>query len=39
MIEHLNEQALQALANVERENGCADHAIIATRETYRKLTA
>jgi uncharacterized protein (DUF1330 family) len=28
-----------ARANLERENGCADHAIIATRETYRKLTA
>lgn len=28
-----------ARANVERENGCADHAIIATRETYRKFTA
>jgi uncharacterized protein (DUF1330 family) len=26
-----------AVANVERENGCADHAIIATRETYRKF--
>jgi uncharacterized protein (DUF1330 family) len=25
-----------AVANVERENGCADHAIVATRETYRK---
>lgn len=24
-------------ANVERENGCADHAIIAIRETYNKL--
>jgi uncharacterized protein (DUF1330 family) len=24
------------LANVERENGCADHAIIAVRETYNK---
>jgi uncharacterized protein (DUF1330 family) len=28
-----------ARANLERENGCADHAIIATRETYRKFTA
>lgn len=28
-----------ARSNVERENGCADHAIIATRETYRKFTA
>jgi uncharacterized protein (DUF1330 family) len=28
-----------ARANIERENGCADHAIIATRETYRKFTA
>ena len=27
-----------AVANVERENGCLDHAIIATRETYRKFT-
>jgi len=27
-----------AAANVERENGCADHQIIATRETYRKFT-
>jgi uncharacterized protein (DUF1330 family) len=27
-----------AAANVERENGCADHAIIAMRETYRKFT-
>lgn len=27
-----------AEANVERENGCADHAIVAMRETYRKLT-
>ena len=26
-----------AVANVERENGCADHAIVATRETYRKF--
>ena len=25
-------------ANVERENGCADHAIIAVRETYNKWT-
>lgn len=28
-----------AVANVERENGCADHAIVAMRETYNKLTA
>lgn len=27
-----------AAANIERENGCADHAIIATSETYRKFT-
>lgn len=27
-----------AQANVERENGCADHAIVALRETYRKFT-
>jgi uncharacterized protein (DUF1330 family) len=27
-----------ARANVERENGCADHAIVATRETYRKFS-
>jgi len=26
------------LANVERENSCADHAIIAVRETYNKWT-
>jgi len=26
-----------AAANVERENGCADHVIIAVRETYRKF--
>jgi uncharacterized protein (DUF1330 family) len=26
-----------AAANVERENGCADHAIVAMRETYNKL--
>jgi uncharacterized protein (DUF1330 family) len=26
------------VANVERENGCADHAIIALRETYNKFT-
>jgi hypothetical protein len=25
-------------ANVERENGCADHAIVAVKETYRKFT-
>ena len=27
-----------AVANLERENGCADHAIVAMRETYRKFT-
>lgn len=27
-----------ATANVERENGCVDHAIIATRQTYSNLT-
>ncbi len=27
-----------AAANVERENGCADHTIIAASETYRKFT-
>jgi len=27
-----------AEANIERENGCADHAIVAMRETYRKFT-
>jgi len=26
-----------AAANVERENGCADHAILAVRETYNNL--
>lgn len=26
-----------ATANVHRENGCADHAIVAVRETYNKL--
>ena len=26
-----------AAANVERENGCADHAIVAVRETYNRL--
>ncbi len=25
-----------SIANVERENGCADHAILAVRETYNK---
>jgi uncharacterized protein (DUF1330 family) len=25
-----------AVANTERENGCADHAILAVRETYNK---
>jgi uncharacterized protein (DUF1330 family) len=25
-------------ANVERENGCADHVIVAVKETYRKFT-
>lgn len=28
-----------AVANVERENGCADHAIVAVHETYNKLAA
>lgn len=28
-----------AIANVERENGCADHAIVAMRETYNKFAA
>lgn len=27
-----------ATANIERENGCADHAIIATRQTYSNPT-
>jgi uncharacterized protein (DUF1330 family) len=27
-----------AKANVERENGCTDHAIVAVRETYRKFS-
>ena len=27
-----------AVANVERGNGCRDHAIVAMRETYRKFT-
>jgi hypothetical protein len=26
-----------ARANIERENGCSDHAIVAVRETYNKL--
>jgi uncharacterized protein (DUF1330 family) len=26
-----------AIANVERENGCAAHAIVAVRETYRRF--
>ena len=26
-----------AAANIERENGCADHAIVAVRETYNGL--
>ncbi len=26
-------------SNVERENGCADHAIVAVRETYNKLAS
>jgi uncharacterized protein (DUF1330 family) len=26
-----------AAANLERENGCADHLIVAVRETYNKL--
>jgi hypothetical protein len=29
--------ATYATANVERENGCADHAIVAIREAYRKF--
>jgi len=28
-----------AIANVERENGCADHVIVAMRETYNKLAS
>jgi len=32
------QSAEYAAANVERENGCADHAIIAVSETYRKFT-
>lgn len=28
-----------ALANVERENGCIAHTILAIRETYNKLTS
>jgi uncharacterized protein (DUF1330 family) len=31
------ESADYRLANVERENGCADHLIVAVRETYNKL--
>lgn len=27
-----------AAANVERENGCLDHAIVATRQTYSSLS-
>lgn len=27
-----------AAANVERENGCSDHAIVATRQTYSNLS-
>ena len=27
-----------ARANIERENGCADHAIVATRQTYSNLS-
>ena len=26
-----------AAANIERENGCADHAIVAVKETYNGL--
>lgn len=28
-----------AVANVERRNGCADHTILAIRETYNKMSA
>lgn len=31
-------RAHDARANVERENGCAAHTILAIRETYNKLT-
>ena len=27
-----------AAANIERENGCSDHAIVATRQTYSNLS-
>ena len=27
-----------AAANVERENGCIDHVIVATRQTYSNLS-
>ena len=35
-LEMMNSAEYQA-SNVERENGCADHAIVAVRETYHKL--
>ena len=35
-IEMMNSVEYQA-SNVERENGCADHAIVAVRETYNRL--
>jgi uncharacterized protein (DUF1330 family) len=35
-LEMMNSVAYQA-SNVERENGCADHAIVAVRETYNGL--
>jgi len=35
-IEMMNSAEYQA-SNVERENGCADHAIVAVRETYNRL--
>jgi uncharacterized protein (DUF1330 family) len=35
-IEMMNSAEYQA-SNVERENGCADHAIVAVRETYNGL--
>ena len=28
-----------AAANIERENGCADHAIVAVRETYNRRSS
>lgn len=35
-LEMMNSPEYQ-VSNVERENGCADHAIVAVRETYHKL--